>query len=396
MKPAYLLGLLLLTLTSCHVGRFFLYNFADIRDKNKFPALDIPNDPAAVFRFAEIPADSLDPRVPYSFEARGKPVELDDFLVDQKTVAFLIIKSDTIFYERYFGRYEEATDHPSFSVAKSFVSALVGIAIAEGHIDSTGQSITEYLDYLPPEEFGAITIQHLLDMRSGIAFNEGYANPFGEVAKYYYGTNLQKYLTQLEVARPPGEDFDYISVNTQLLGAIVEEATGESLHDYLSTRLWQPLGMEYPATWSVDSRRRQTEKAFCCLNARARDFAKFGRLYLHEGNWEGRQIVPREWVARSTTFTEPLNRFNYTNHWWHLAEAFPTSDTTRTRQPVYYTFEYEGEEYLRQPLPDYTAEGVLGQYIYVHPEKDLIIVRLGRKYGDLNWRGFFHLISQKF
>ncbi|MCB0635741.1 MAG: serine hydrolase [Lewinella sp.] len=396
MKPAYLLGALLLTLTSCHVGRFFLYNFADINDKHKFPSLPIDNDPTQVFQFVELPPDSVDQRVPTMLEEDDRPVSFEDFLVDHKTVALLIIKSDTIVYEQYFGRYEQATDHPSFSVAKSFVSALVGIAIAEGHIDSAGQSITEFLDYLPAEEFGPITIQHLLDMQSGIDFNEGYFNPFGDVAKHYYGRNMPRYLTQLKVGRPPGEVFDYVSVNTQLLAAILETATGESLHEYLTTRLWQPLGMEYPATWSVDSKRHQTEKAFCCLNARARDFAKFGRLYLHHGNWQGRQLVPEAWVERSTTFTEPMNRFNYTNHWWHVATSFPAGDSTRVVNDLHYTYTWNETEYIRQPLPDYFAEGVLGQFIYVHPERDLIIVRLGRKYGDVNWPGFFHRLSWRF
>lgn len=396
MKRFSLLLLLALTLASCHVGRFFLYNFADIRDKNKFPSVPVDNAPEQVFHFAEWPADAPDPRVPFTFTANDEPVALDDFLEDNKTVAFLIIKSDTIVYERYFRRYDEATTHPSFSVAKSFVSALVGIAVAEGHIGSTDEPITNYLDYLPEEEFGQITIQHLLDMRSGIAFNEGYANPFGDVAKYYYGRDIAKYLTRVEVENVPGQYFQYVSVNPQLLADILERATGRSLHDYLTEKIWRPLGMEYPASWSVDSKRHQTEKAFCCLNAAARDFAKFGRLYLHGGNWEGRQIVPAAWVERSTTFTEPLNNFNYTNQWWHAATSFPASDTSRTVNVLHTTYERNGETYIRQPLSAYYAQGILGQFVFVHPDKDLIIVRLGRKYGDVNWVNFFYQISNRF
>ncbi|WP_118972842.1 serine hydrolase domain-containing protein [Taibaiella koreensis] len=358
--------------TSCHVGRFFIYNFADIKDYRKFPSHPVARDGVA-FHFTPADnrrGDSSVVRLPREITIKDKPYSFEQYLERTKTVAFLVIRNDSLYYEKYFHKYNQNSIVPSFSAAKSFVSALVGIAIGEGYIKGVDQPITDYFPELDKAQFGKITIENLLDMQSGIAFNESYFNPFGDVAKYYYGTNLKKYVSHIKVKEPPGQHFEYTSLNTQLLGMIVSRATGKTLAAYLQEKIWQPLQMESDASWSIDSRKGQTEKAFCCLNAIARDYAKFGRLYLNGGSWNGRQVVPAEWVRRSVTFDRPKNGGIYSYQWWHN----------------------RGKE--EQP-PDFMAVGLLGQYTYVHPQSGLIIVRLGKQEGKhTDWKRMFLAIAE--
>jgi hypothetical protein len=352
--------------TSCHVGRYFIYNFADVNDYKKFPSLPVGNQSPA-FSFAE-PSKEISPILPSGFVAETESQDFNTFLNNHKTTSFLIIRNDTMLYEQYFDEYCPESVNPSFSVAKSFVSALVGIAISEGKIKSVDEPITNYLPQLTSPGFKKIRIEDLLNMRSGIDFSENYSSPFGQMPRYYYGRNLQHYIKKLKVKEAPGLHYNYISVNTLLLSQMLEKATGQKLSAYLSEKIWQPLGMEYPASMSIDSRKHQTIKAFCCLNARSRDFAKFGRLYLHEGIWQGKQIVPASWVKRSTSVindSKDARGSSYTYHW--------------------------------RVLPDgsFYAQGVLGQYIFVYPAKNIIIVRTGKNKAKVDWIGLFVGLSNQ-
>ena len=275
------LFLLAVSTSSCHVGRYFYWNFADTGDMNKFDNVPIQKGTTS-FQFHEVQNTSSVPE--FILNKKGEAVTFDEALEKNGTTAFLVIQKDTILYERYFDQYSPDTQHPSFSVAKSFVSALIGIAIDEGKIQSVHDPIRNYLPELD-SSFDPVTIEHILNMQSGVKFSEGYFNPFGEVAKFYYGTALKKFVNKLKVIEQPGTSWKYISGNTQLLSLALEKATGQSLPSYLEEKIWIPLGMEYDASWSIDSKKNKTAKAFCCLNARARDFAKFGRLYLNKGNW---------------------------------------------------------------------------------------------------------------
>lgn len=373
MRFTGLLICCLLCCSSCHVGRFFIYNFADIKDNKKFPAHSVAKG-ATEFHFTPAEnshGDSAIVKLPKEITIKNKRYSLEEYLEHTKTVAFLVIRNDSLYYEKYFYNYNQNSIVPSFSAAKSFVSALTGIAIGEGYIKSVHQPITDYLTELDKAKFGKVTIEHLLEMRSGLAFNEGYLNPFGDVAKYYYGTNLKKYVSKIKVKEAPGQHFEYISLNTQLLGMIVSRATGKTLAAYLQEKIWQPLQMESDASWSIDSRKGQTEKAFCCLNAIARDFAKFGRLYLNGGQWNGKQIVPADWVKRSVSADSSENGGIYSYQWWHNRPkgAGATSD--------------------------FMAVGLLGQYIYVHPQSKLIIVRLGKTEGKgVAWGALLQAIAE--
>ena len=362
----FLSVLLMVMLSSCHVARFFYYNFADMRDYKKFPSQKI-DKPSIPFLFTEA-TRKLDPNIPQGFNKKNYRT-LEQFLEKEKTLSFLIIRNDSVIYENYFHHYDSASILPSFSMAKSFVSALIGIAISESSIKSVHQPITDFIPELKNNPgFDKITLEHLLNMRSGIEFNEGYDNPFADMPKYYYGLNLKKYILKLKVKSAPDLQYEYISVNSLLLGIAIERATGKKLSAYLEEKIWKPLGMEYPASWSVDSRKHQTVKAFCCINARARDFARFGRLYLNNGNWNGKQIVPEVWVKQSMHIVNDS----------HDSQGYPYSYQWRVTKNG-----------------DFFAKGILGQYIFVDPQKKVIIVRMGNGNANIAWPYFFEALLQQ-
>lgn len=349
------LSFIVLWVPSCQVGRYAWYNFANITDHKIFPSRPLPKVDTA-FQFispvnTKIPAEQID--------------FLDSLCKRTHTVSLLIIQSDTLLLERYYQQYDTSSIVASFSMAKSYTSALIGAAIADGFIQDVNEPITRYIPELSKQKgFDQVTILHLLQMKSGIKSNESYTNPFGQAAKLYYGKSVRTYLSHLQVEHAPGIRFEYRSINTQLLGLILERSTGQSVTDYLYNRIWKHLGCEYDASWSIDQKKDGLEKTFCCINARARDYAKFGRLYLENGNWQGKQVLPESWISLSTTPQDPKTPF-YNYQWWF----------SRT---------------------GYYAEGILGQFIFVNPKKKLIIVRLGKKTGKYDWPGLFDTLSSNF
>ncbi len=204
-------------------------------------------------------------------------------------------------------------------------------------------------------------------MTSALKFNESYFNPFGHAATFYYGRNLKRETYKLKLKGTPGQKTEYVSGNTQLLGSVLERALkGKTITQYFQEKLWTPLEMEYDASWSIDKKNAGTEKTFCCINARARDFAKIGRLYLNKGNWNGKQIVSQKWVEESTkvdTTDGSVDEYQY--QWW-----------------------------LPSTTGDYMAEGILGQYIYVNPSNNLVIVRMGKNPGRIEWPNLFILLAK--
>lgn len=351
----------LLVLSSCQVGRFVFRNFANITDHKIFPSRPLHNDSV---KFTFQPTQTIGSAIKI-----GDQASFEKYLIDNHTVAFLIIKNDTLRYEKYFDKYTEESIVASFSMAKSVTSILIGCAIDDGLIKSVDEPITNYIPELKKKGFEKVTIKHVLQMTSGLDFNESYVNPFGDAAAFYYGRNLRKQIDKMELKTEPGKRFQYVSGNTQLLGLILERALKtQTVTEYLQVKLWKPLGMEYDATWSLDKKKNGLEKTFCCLNARARDFAKIGRLYLNKGNWNGKQIVSQKWVEESTKpdLTEGGASF-YKYQWW-----------------------------LPSNSGDFMAEGILGQFIYVNPAKDLIIVRLGKKTGEADWAGTFINIANAY
>lgn len=358
------LVILIFCMQSCEVGRFIIYNFADINDYKKFPKREIEKGQTS-FQFPM----ATNPKAPkkYKNDSTGVELSFDDYLKKDKTVAFVIIHNDSIQYEKYFYGYDKASIVPSFSMAKSVLSMLIGVAIDDGYIHSVNDSIGNYIPNLKSKELQNTSILQLLQMTSGLKFNENYNNPFGHVAAFYYGKHLRKKSRRLKIKDDPDYKFDYKSGNSQLLGLVLDNALpkGETISSYLQEKIWQPLHMQFDASWSLDDKQDDAiEKTFCCLNARALDFAKLGRLYLKKGRFNGKQIVPEKWVERSTKVdTTAGSAWFYQYQWW-----LPTKNG------------------------DFLADGYLGQYIYVNPKKNLIIVRLGKD-EDQDWFNILPFIA---
>ncbi len=217
-----------------------------------------------------------------------------------QTGAFVIIKNDSLIHEQYWDGYGEDSYTNSFSMAKSFVSILIGFAIDEGKIKSVNQPVSDFLPEFKEGKKSKLTIKHLLTMSSGINFDEDYKSPFGFPAKSYYGTDLKKLTYAYDASSEPGKEFIYLSGNTELLAFILNNATGKTISEYASEKLWKPLGAKNSAFWSLDHE-NGVEKAYCCFNSNAPDFARIGELYLDSGKWNGQQLISAEYVVNSTT-----------------------------------------------------------------------------------------------
>jgi CubicO group peptidase (beta-lactamase class C family) len=327
---------------------------------------------------------------------------LDTMLPNTNTNAFLVIKNDSIIYEHYAEKLNSNTLHPSFSVAKSYIGTLVGIAIDKGIIASADDLVIKYLPELEKNDarFGKLTIQQVLDMRSGLDFDEEKETPFAGIAKLYYGSSLKNQIAKLKIKREPGLAFEYQSINTQLLAAILERASGEKVPALLSKYLWSPLGAESDAIWSLDD--QKTVKAFCCLNATAADFAKLGRLYLKKGNWLGKQLVSTQWV-NATTNADVLAKLGYKNQWWANNNTSYFKDSVSAVQalsklkwaaPIKKM--NNGSYAVKLKSNDYRAEGILGQIVYVNPDNNVIIVRMGDyPKKNLYFNGFIPKIGRE-
>ncbi|MEO6903171.1 MAG: serine hydrolase [Bacteroidia bacterium] len=274
-----------------------------------------------------------------------------------ETVSFLIVKNDSLIHEQYWDGYTTDTYSNSFSMAKTFVSILTGIAINEGKIKSIDQPVGDFLPPFKEGEKANLTIRHLLTMSSGINFDEDYINPFAYPAQAYYGSDIKKLTYKYTVTETPGKTFKYLSGNTELLVFVLEKATGETISEYASEKLWIPLGAKNNAFWSLDTK-NGTEKGYCCFNSNSADFARIGQLYLDSGKWRGNQLIPVSYVTNSIEAANLLNTNgkkidNYGYSWWLIPNY--------KKHAIFY------------------ARGILGQYIICIPDQKLVIVRLGRK-----------------
>lgn len=270
-----------------------------------------------------------------------------------QTVAFLIIKNDSIWHESYFDGYTNTSKSNSFSIAKSIVSAALGKAIMEGKIKSLDQKVTDFFPKLKGKFAKEVTVGDLSSMASGLSWDEKYYSPFSIVTRAYFDDHLKEVILGLSIKDKPGQEFRYLSGATQLLAMCIEKATGEYLSNYVSEHFWKPMGAENDALWQLDEADTGIEKAYCCIASTARDFARFGKLYKQNGVWNGKQILPRSFVEKSL---QP--RFSdspeYGYGWWlHQING----------KRVFY------------------MRGHLGQFVIVLPEDNVIIVRLGHLKG---------------
>lgn len=407
MKKIIIVLLTPVLFQSCSFTRAMLYWGPNITDHKIFHHTEmIPGD--SIFQFEQGNEDIFKKQAIST--ASGDTIKFDDYLAKKTTTtAFLVIRNDSILYEKYFKGYTRDSISKNFSISKSITSLLTGIAIDEGYIESVHDPVTKYVPELKKKDpkFERLTIEHLLNMRAGFKFNEDSYFPLSKATRLYYGTNHLGKVKSATFKHEPGEVFEYQSLVSALLGVVVERATGRNLSDYMQEKVWVPLGMENRATWDIDDKRHHSNRAHVGVNATAIDLAKIGRLYLNNGNWNGKQIVSTDWVAKSTT---PIaNNPGYQYHWWSHGTYIPNPDGVYNSRHGYTFFpdSLSIRSFVKENYPDskyveivppvdkgsnswalmiypnensqYAAEGILHQWIYIDPKKNIIVVRLGEK-----------------
>ncbi len=284
-------------------------------------------------------------------------------LTDLFSVGFLVIQHDSLIFEKYWNGWDEDSVLNSFSVAKSYISLLTGIALKEGVIKELDQKAGEFLPEFADGCRSKIMLEHLLTMSSGMDWSESGADPFSDNAKGYYGRNVRELSFDQPCRTDPGIEFDYTSGTTQIMAEVLEAAYNADLDQLVQEKIWNKLGAETTAYWGKD-RADGDLKAFCCLYASSRDFARIGQLYLDSGKWKGEEIIPIDFWKSSITAADlldqgrPNDRYGY--FWW-LAEI--------DGRPIHY------------------ARGIHGQYVIVIPHDDLVIVRTGMKREEVNREG---------
>ncbi len=360
--------------------RVLIYNEATIEDyKRVFPARAVENQPP-VFNF-KIAAQPLKiGKVTYTYPpGNTTTIDFEPYLAQSDSTAFIVIKDDTILYEKYLNGYQRDSINRSFSMAKSITSTLVGLAIQDGYIHSINDTMITYLPELKDRGLDTMTIRDLLVMNSGVAFNllprDAFilTQPFYDEALMYYMPNSRAHVLKLHSGKEPvGAFFLYDDYYPLLEGMIIERASHKTVSAYTEEKLWRQLGMEFPASWSLDSEQHGFEQAASGFNARSIDFAKFGRLFLNDGRWEGKQILPAGWVKEATA-PDPNDKRPWMNdqdwknsggyykyHWWGIVNQGGTYDYTATGSPG-------------------------GQIIYISPSHNAIVVHNGTSGDPMAW-----------
>ncbi len=336
---------LVIVLAPAHLRRAVIYGHAKINNYKIFENREVQIGSPILWRH-----DSL-----YN-EQKLSPADLES-IESFGTTAFVIIRDNKILHEQYWDGGSDTTRSNSFSAAKSIVSLLIGCLVDEGKIKSLDQPITDFLPGFKNTNGFTLRIKDLLTMSSGLDWDEEYSSLFSPTTKAYYGSHLADQVLALKVVSQPGKIFRYQSCDSQLLSLIIEEASGKSLSDYASEKLWKPLGAEHPALWSLD-KEGGVEKAYCCFNSTATDFARIGQMVLDSGQFNNRQIVSKAYLEEATSPAtwitgedgSPLTYYGY--QFWMLT--------------------YKGHKVVY-------ARGILGQYIFIIPSLDAVVVRLGNE-----------------
>ena len=289
---------------------------------------------------------------------------------EYRSVAYLIIKNDSIFHEKYYNGYSDTSKSNSFSMAKSMVTGMLGKAIEEGKIESIDQKVGDFFEEFNEGYAADLTVGDLASMASGLDWVEEYYNPLNITTRSYFTDDLESLLRNRRITGKPGQEYLYLSGNTQLLGMLIRQAVGANLSEYFSESFWRPMGAKDDALWQVDSKANGMEKTFCCFATNAKDFARFGKLYKDYGKWNGEQLIDSSYVALSTRPRfEKSPEYGY--GWW-LSEI--------------------------EDKPLFAMRGHLGQYVIVIPEDNLIVVRLGHLTQKTNGDAFpkvFHLYVEE-
>jgi len=367
----YKILLILLSVLLIVIGIFYgpkiarLYHLANLYNEDSIDRnfINIDN----IFSVSEpIPASDN----PYTFPRRdfvlpetfffdGEQRLLSEELEHYKTDGLIVLHNGNLLYENYWNNNSATSKHIAFSVTKSFVSALVGIALDEGLIDNIKDPITKYLPDFKGAGYEGVRIKDILQMSSGVDFNEDYADPKSDINRFgratARGSSFRDFAKSLERGREPGTYHHYVSIDTQVLGFLLAEVTGMPLKEYLYKKIWNKIGMEDDAFFIVDN--NGVEMALGGLNATLRDYAKFGELYLNRGKWNGEQVVPASWVDASHTTDGP-----------HLKPG----ESELSSSPWGYGLQWWVPGF---PDTDYTASGVYNQYIYIDPLTNVVIAK---------------------
>ena len=346
---AVLLVTLGLTFTNrfSHLKNFVTWGVHTIHDHKTHPVRVVENGDAP----QAWPFDS-------AYNQKQIPQEFMTIIDSNDTHAFLVIQDGKLVYEKYWDGYDSAKISGSFSAAKSIISLLIGIAVDEGKIKSVEEPAGNYLPHFKTNGLEKIRIKDLLTMSSGTNYNEADKSYFSMNAYGYYGDDEEYMVSMMKKKEEPGVYWQYRSGDTQVLGLIVEKVFGQSISALVSERFMKPMGANADALWLLDGAGKH-EKAFCCFNAVARDYAKFGQLVLNKGNWNGKQIVSEKYIAEATTPASYLK------------------DRSENNGPVdFYGYQYwmvnhSGVHAIAQ-------NGLFGQYVYIIPEKNAVVVRLGQ------------------
>ncbi len=297
--------------------------------------------------------------LPLTFNHLGNDENLKDALEYYETDGLIVLRNNNLLYENYWHGNTQTSKHISWSVAKSFLSALMGIAVDQGLIDSIDDPVTKYLDDFKGTGYEAVPIKDLLQMSSGIKFNEDYADYNSDINRFgrtiSFGTPMRDFAKSLENEKEPGTYHHYVSIDTQMLAMVLQEVTGKSVTESLQEHIWNKIGMQDDAYYMVDD--SGMEVALGGLNATLRDYAKFGLLYLNRGDWNGDQVVPSEWVDASHATDED-----------HLVPG----DNPNSSSVWGYGYQWWVPGF---PSTEYTASGVYNQYIFIDPENRVVIAK---------------------
>ena len=275
--------------------------------------------------------------------------KLNSINQERETKAFLIIKNDSIIYEKYFDGYNESSKSNSFSMAKSIVVTLLGKAIMDGDIKGLDQPVSDFFEEYKTGFGASLTVGDLASMSSGMKWNEKYYSIINITTESYFSDDLRALILDQDIIKTPGEKFRYSSGDTQLLGMIIEKATNSNISDYARNNFTAPMGFESQALWQLDSEESGMEKVYCCFASNAKDFARFGKLYKNHGKWNSQVLLDSTFIQKA--INPVFEKSPYYGYGWWL-------------------YEFENKKV-------YSMRGHRGQFVIVVPEDDIIIVRLG-------------------
>jgi CubicO group peptidase (beta-lactamase class C family) len=339
--------------SNTYMGRYIRWNLPDVYDLTKFPSVPIRHEGKSLQFIESLQLKLTDMNVKHE----GATVQLKDLLTQSKTRAFIVLRNDTIIAESYPLGDTRETFFKSYSMTKSVLSLLIGIAIAEKKITSVNDPVGKYINDLS-SAIAQLTIKECLQQTTRIQYNESYW-PWSDEPRWYYSTDARALTKRVSIDEKRTFKYENVEYNVLLLGMVLENATGTSISRYLEEKIWKQAGMEQDASFSIDSEKKRFEKVGDGFNARAMDLLRLGKLLLDSGAYRGQQLIPADWIAESTSFEKSIpsnwNNTNYNYLWWVLKNG------------------------------DYYANGHFGQYIYVSPRTKTVIVRLGEESAGICW-----------